>query len=559
MADRALKDILYSHFHRQRSALSLGGILLLGLGGISACNSTPLSPTASPSPLQTTTPSTSPTMAVQPIATASPALVPTATPYVSPTSKPFPPYFPMPTPSVYSPTKTGLTPESCAAVYQAELDWVSRNDILQGYIFDDNAQLMEDVRVTAEFNNYSFSYYSEQKTQRGYYQFPCAAAGARVNLTAQKPGYTSRSRVEIIKANRGQPNYNRYDFGRDANPFTEDFSASYEGLSDQPEVTLVTPARNGTGLSPITDFILQFSEPMDRQSVEDAFTVRSFKNHKLSVDNTMNKFPSEQGFKYTLNGKDANTHFGSPHFYEISNGTPIYDSSAFNFTWNADDTQVIFQFKPGLSLPTDKIPEFTPHYQVAFKHFTNENRTLRDKTGVERKEKHFKLTDGDFEDAYQFQVKADQQMPSLKEARWVGFSGQTPTLLLQYSEPMLLKTYSLNLAGGMADELPSCKQAPAGFSGAQLCTAIKAAENYQIKVTGPDGRVGYQGPWSRLGGEASYASWDASYRTIVLSSKSIHPAFVTGAQVEITANPDIVDPAGNPLSNSQTPLKVLIP
>jgi hypothetical protein len=448
----------------------------------------------------------------------------------------------MPTPSVYSPTKTGLTPESCAAAYQAEIDWVSRNDILQGYIFDDNAQLMEDVRVTAEFNNYSFSYYSELKTQRGYYQFPCAAAGARVKLTAQKPGYTSRSRVEIIKANRGQPNYNRYDFGRDANPFTEDFSASYEGLSDKPEVTLVTPARNGTGLSPTTDFILQFSEPMDRQSVEDTFTVRSFNNHKLSVDNTINKFPTEPGFKYTLQGNGliaSNADAGI--------GTPIYDRSAFDISWNADDTQVTFQFKPGLSLPTDKIPEFTPHYQVAFKPFTQENRTIRDKSGIERKEKHFKLTNGDFEESYQFQVKEDLQAPSLQAALWAGFSGQMPTLLLQYSESMLLKIYSLNIAGGMADELPSCKQAPAGFPGAKVCTASKAAENYLIKIIAPNGTISYQGTWANLGGEASYASWDARYRTIVLSSKSIHPAFVSGAQVEITAHAEIVDPAGNAL------------
>jgi hypothetical protein len=529
MADRALKDIFYSHFHRQGSALSLRGILLLVLGGISACNPALLGPTASPSPLQTAAPSPSPSISVQPNATPSPTLVPIATPYASPTPNPVEPspHMPSASPILYS--TEGI-----------------EKSTFSGQIFDDTLKPLNHVQIRLRSLNEQVPFGAETVALDGQYVFNSIPSGILVEITASKPGFATRRRMEVAKSSFRGPDVNsHYDFGNNGGP--NSFSATYNALTNKPEVIRVTPARNGAGISPKTDFNLFFSEPMDRRSVEESFTVRSFKNNKLSVDNTMNKFPSEQGFKYTLNGKDANTHFGSPHFYEISNGTPIYDASAFDITWNADDTQVTFQFKPGLSLPTDKHPEFTPHYQVAFKHFTNENRTLRDKTGVERKEKHFKLTDGDFEEAYQFQVKEDLQAPSLQAALWAGFSGQMPTLLLQYSEPMLLKTYSLNIAGGMADELPSCKQAPAGFPGAKVCTASKAAENYQVKVTAPSGALSYQGTWANLGGEASYASWDARYRTIVLSSKSIHPAFVTGAQVEITAHAEIVDPAGNAL------------
>ncbi|MBT9544152.1 MAG: Ig-like domain-containing protein [Candidatus Sericytochromatia bacterium] len=544
MGDRALKDIFYSHyshFHRQRSALSLGGILLLGLGGVSGCNSAPLSPAASPSPMQTLLPSTKPTMAVQPNATPSPTLVPIATPYASPTPNPVEP--------------SPLMPSASPILYSTE---GIEKSAFSGQIFDDTHKPLNDVQIRLRSLNELVPFGAETVALNGQYVFNNIPSGILVEITASKPGFATRRRMEVAKSSFRGPDVNsRYDFG--TNGGSAMYSAAYNALTDKPEVIRVTPARNGAGISPKTDFNLFFSEPMDRRSVEESFTVRSFKNNKLSVDNTMNKFPSEQGFKYTLNGKDANTHFGSPHFYEISNGTPIYDSSAFNITWNADDTQVTFQFKPGLSLPTDKTPELAPHYQVAFKPFTNKNLTLRDKTGVERQEKHFKLTDGDFEEAYQFQVKEDLQAPSLQAARWAGFYGQMPTLLLQYSEPMLLKTYSLNIAGGMADEPPSCKQAPAGFPGAKACTASKAAENYQVKVRAPSGSLSYQGTWANLGGEASYASWDASFRTIVLSTQTPQPTFISGAQVEITANPEVVEPAGNPISNSQTPLTVLIP
>ncbi len=456
-----------------------------------------------------------------------------------------------------SPTPSAVLPRPTPKPSELQADRPpvrqEHHEIIEGWVYDDNHQPLDGVQITVESIHPDVPFFGSTQTVNGKYQITQVPLGIQVKIIATKPGYTPRKTTDKTSIYKEDPTTPyRFDFG--SSKSIGGYSADYNGLSDLPEITQVYPSRNGFRVSPDTLFSLKFSEPMDRQSVEDTFTVRSFKNHKLSVDNTINKFPSEMGFKYTLHGNGliaSNAESGI--------GTPIYDASAFDISWNTDDTQVTFQFKPGLSLPTDKNPEFTPHYQVAFKHFTNEKNTLRDKTGVERKEKHFKLTDGDFEDAYQFQVKADQQMPSLQAALWAGFSGQMPTLLLQYSEPMLLKTYSLNIAGGMADELPSCKQAPAGFPGAKACTASKAAENYQIKVTGPDGRVGYQGPWSRLRGEASYAAWDASFRTIVLSTQISHPAFVSGGQIEIIANADIVDPAGNPISNSQTPLKVLIP
>jgi hypothetical protein len=436
-----------------------------------------------------------------------------------------------------------------------ENPWViERSGIRQAKVFDDLGQPLDDVRIQIRSLNEKVLYRTVLKTVNGVYSFKNVPTGVQLEFSAEKPGYTTRKKVTVIG---GHDHYDpdKYDFGAESPSQRTHNSPFYNGLSDKPEVIDSNPKRNGSGVSPTTDFTLLFSEPMDRQSVEDNFTIRSFNSRLLTVDGG----PLPPGLidlpiPHTVKGNGT-----IASNFLTGNSTLIFDSSAFDITWNADATQVTFAFKPGKALPTDRDNDLVPDYNIAFKSFKTENRTIKDKSGIERKEKHFKLTDGDFEESYKFSILPDLIPPTLQSAHWAGTTPQTASFLLKFSEPILLKTYSLNIAGGMADEPPSCKQAPAGFPGAKACTASKAAENYQVKVTAPSGALSYQGTWANLGGEASYAAGDASFRTILLSSNSVHPAFVSGAKVEITANPDIVDPAGNPISNSQTPLKVLIP
>jgi len=459
----------------------------------------------------------------------------------------------------YSPVASP-TPNLSPVLELTEDPWViERSGTRIAKVFDDLGQPLDDVRIQIRSLNEKVLYRTVLKTVNGVYSFKNVPTGVQLEFIAEKSGYTTRKKVEVISSHDHYTKV-KYNFGAESpsqqnfdSPFYYD-SPFYSGLSDKPEVTLVTPARNGSGVSPTTDFTLLFSEPMDRQSVEDNFTIRSFNSRLLTVDGG----PLPPGLidlpiPHTVKGNGS-----SSSNFLTGNSTPIYDSSAFDVTWNADDTQVTFSFKPGKALPTDKDTKSIPDYNIAFKSFKAENRTIKDKSGIERKEKHFKLTDGDFEESYKFSILPDLIPPNLESTQWTGVTPQA-SLLLQFSEPMLLKTHSLNIAGGMKDTPVSCKQAPAGYPTAKLCTAQKAAENYSVKVSNSEGKTLFQGAWADLGGEANYGTWDPSYKTVILSTKVHHPAFVRGAKVEITPSHELIDPAGNPLAANSPTLTIELP
>lgn len=416
-----------------------------------------------------------------------------------------------PKPLPYFPQPNRTNRPNCSSLFKHEQDSVSEwvHD-LRGYVFDDQHRLLDGVEVSMRSIHPNYPITVKTITKEGYYNFLCAPSSIQIELTAHKFGYTQRKRIEVFKANRGD--VNRYDFGVD-NSKNNSFSQVYNGLSDKPEVIFVTPPRNGSGVSPTTDFTLLFSEPVDRKSVEDNFTIRSFNSRLLTVDGGPLPYGRDDlPIPHTVKGNGT-----IASNFLTGNSTLIFDSSAFDITWNSDDTQVTFSFKDGKSLPTDKDNDSVPDYNIAFKSFRDENRTIRDKLGIERKEKHFKLTDGDFEESYKFSILPDLIPPTLQSVHWAGATPQTATLLLEFSEPMLLKTHSLNIAGGMADTPVSCKQAPAGYPDAQSCIPARAAQNYQVKITAADGLPRFEGTWSQLGGQADYDSQDPTQKTVKLS------------------------------------------
>ncbi|MGE3728433.1 MAG: Ig-like domain-containing protein [Candidatus Sericytochromatia bacterium] len=331
------------------------------------------------------------------------------------------------------------------------------------------------------------------------------------------------------------------------------FSASYNGLSDKPEVTMALPSRSQKNVAPNTAFVLTFSEPMDHQGVENNFAIRSFVSRKISVDvqsggDTFNgTVPIQREYQSdAFKTGETLPRYGNLNKYQT--GTPIFDSSAFDISWNADDTQATFAFKPGKALPTDKDLTRLPIYTLAFDSFGNHQRSISDKNGVARSEKHFKLTDGDFEEALAFEVQADTSPPRLEKAAQLDLPMRAVAFSLNFSEPMLLKTHSLNIAGGMADTPVSCKQAPAGFPGAQVCTPARAAENYTITVKASNGQIKYQGPWSQMGGEAHFDLRDPSFKTVILSASSLQYIQEVSDHALIEAASSLTDPAGNALS-----------
>lgn len=323
-----------------------------------------------------------------------------------------------------------------------------------------------------------------------------------------------------------------------------DFSIK-NSISDQPEIMAVTPGRNASGVDPKSSIVLKFSEPMDKKTVEDTFTVRAYNARQLSVDG-------------------ANTFTGNSLLNTIENPL-VWDKNAFNLSWNCDDTEVTFAFKPGHWLPTDKDTDKIPDYQVVFNDTQGKNGSLlKDKSGIGRANRHFKLTDGPFEESFKFAIKADETPPDVlkviaETAESGGFYGDS--LQVVFSESMIVYTKSRIIAGGLADRIGLAervglvaaeKMAPAGHPEAtQKATAREAARNYTVVLTPPGALAPtYQGTWYELGGSAYYDPNDASHSTVLLIGPGQADLFQPGTQIQVKVAPTVVDPAGNPVKTT---------
>lgn len=398
-----------------------------------------------------------------------------------------------------------------------------------GRVFDDDHRPLDGVLIQVRSLNPRFPFQFETLTVGGKYTSPPCPTGIQYEITARKTGYTTRRRVEVIRSG-GDPSWNeRYDFGQ-AQTSDRFFSAAYNSLSDKPEVLQVYPARNGSKVSPQTFFKLWFSEPMQRSEVEAHISVRAFKPIKFSVDQR------QIDLSFNGNGTIASN---------FQTGSLVWDGSAFDFDWNADQTEVVLHFKNGKLLPSDRYPFSEISYNIAF---TGEQRVIRDKAGLARREKHFKLTDGDFEESYQFGIQPDSQAPKLLSLSLFQPLLEKPQLLLQFSEPLLISTQSLALAGGLGKTDLARRQAPAEYPDPEVgVTAAQAAQNYTLKVRDKTGKLIFAGSWAEWGGEAYYAPWDKTFKTVQLLAGPETPLFAPGAQLSVDVASTVVDPAGNPI------------
>jgi hypothetical protein len=379
-----------------------------------------------------------------------------------------------------------------------------------GKIFDDTNSPLDGVTVKVKSLNSSVPFEATTVTAGGTYAFNNAPSGVQVEIISSKAGFTTRKRVEVLKSNKqGDPNANRYDFGTDGGNAT--FSASYNALSDKPEVTMVTPARNGSGVDPKTSFVLKFSEPMDKKTAEDTFTVRSFNSRKMTVD-AGNLRVAGGANTLTGNGTIATNFVGA-------NSSKVWDKDAFNVSWNSDDTEVTFSFKEEKLLPTDKDSNLVPDYNVAFNGFNSNDRLLKDKSGISRSDKHFKLTDGDFEESYKFSIKTDEVKPTI-----TGITAETnenggqngDSVRVRYSERMIIYTRDISIAGGMENVAGADQKAPGGYPSGTVATTNAAANNYTVTTVQTGGVTTFTGTWGALGGTAVYDTTDLTHKTVLL-------------------------------------------
>ena len=369
-------------------------------------------------------------------------------------------------------------------------------------------------------------YEVETTTAGGTYAFNNAPAGVQIEIIASRPGYTTRRRVEVLKSNKqGDPDANRYDFGTTGD---STFGTEFNALSDRPEVTMVTPGRNASGINPGTSFVLKFSEPMDRQTVVDAFEIRAFgTDEELSVDDSTTF--------------DAGT---ASNGELDNNGDLIWDKAAFNASWNSDDTEVTMTFKEERALPTDTDSDNVPDYSVSFE---AGGAGLKDKSGITRDELHFKLTEGRFENYYKFSINTDEDKPGVDSITVIdgGNSGSTigDTIKVRFSERMIHRTLAGPVAGGINDQMTEAAAAVSNVTSAQ------AAANYIVQIN-----TGMAMDWNTVvggNGVAVFDSNDPTNKTVLLfTSSSSDLVFNPGDNIEVTVKTTVLDPAGNSVDSS---------
>jgi len=456
-----------------------------------------------------------------PVPSAPPA---SATPSPAPTAEATATPVPTAAPTEAPPASATPTPAATNTPLPAATSDISviEKTTFNGKVFDDTQSPIDGVTVKARSLNASVPFTGETVTAGGTYAFNNAPSGVQVEIIASKAGFTTRKRVEVLKSNKqGDPNANRYDFGADT-AAGSNFSASYNALSDKPEVVMVTPARNGSGVDAKTSFVLKFSEPMDKKTAEDTFTVRSFNNRKLTVDN---------GHTTRLNTVTGDGTISTN--FLAGNSTQIWDKDAFNISWNSDDTEATFSFKEEKLLPTDKDSNLVPDYNVAFRAFSGGDRVLKDKSGISRNDKHFKLTDGDFEESYKFAIKTDEVKPTVTgvTAETNENGGQNgDAVRVRYSERMIIYTRDISIAGGMEGIAGTELKAPAGYPGDTVnATTAKAAKNYNMRIVQTGGVTTYAGTWGALGGTAVYDTTDLTHKTVLLLPAN----FTAGAQSNV--------------------------
>ena len=513
----------------QTKSILKGALALSATLALTACPETPITPTPSVEPTVSAEPSVAPTAVPTVEATVAPTAEPTVAPTLEPTVAPTAEASVEPSVDPSAEPSTDATPVASST---SDISVVEKTTF-NGKIFDDTNAPLDGVTVKAKSLNSSNPWEGETITAGGAYAFNDAPSGIQIELLASKSGFTTRRRVEVLKSNKqGDPNANRYDFGNDAN--VTDFSAAYQALSDLPEVVKVSPGRNAAGVDAKTSFVLTFSEPMDKKTVEDTFSVFAFNNRKFTVDNG-----NSRAVTNTVVHPDS-------LIKTFAGGTKIWDKDAFDVSWNSDDTEVTLSFKEEKLLPTDKDSNLVADYQVAFNSFDASDRVIKDKSGISRNKEHFKLTDGNFEESYKFSIQTDEAKPELSSIiaqtdENQGTKGDS--VWARFSERMIIYTRDVTIAGGMDNAngsdsrgAASYPTATGGVAGNQA-TAMNTAENYDVRFIQTGGTTKFAGKWSALGGTAVFDTNDVTHKTVILLAPKASGAFgVTAA----TANADTI-------------------
>lgn len=225
-----------------------------------------------------------------------------------------------------------------------------------GRVYDEAGQLMADgTEVTLHSVNPSNPYEATVSTVNGVYVCNSTLAGVLMEVTARRPGWTSRTHVETFMPT----------FGASGTVTTLDFGGPTDQsyfLSEAPEVAAVEPAVAAKDVDPTKLLVkLTLSEPLDATNQRRfARAIRVFPANSAAAPQATDTADLNENPGFATAYPTAGFSNG---LYTISEGSTFMGAmeSAATVTWNMDGNQATLAFPAPLI--TDK--STAPRYQVA--------------------------------------------------------------------------------------------------------------------------------------------------------------------------------------------------
>lgn len=253
----------------------------------------------------------------------------------------------------------------------------------RGKVYNSKGIPVDRVKVIAKSIDPGINWVgTEQISNNGSYIFKDAPVLARIQITASKDGWTTRSRTEILKSNLARNSeVNVFDFigFNSVNDEPEILEIKINGKKGtspgsetKPEIPGEFSPSNLTGISNSSlEIDLTFSEPVNKEDVENNLKIIS---QPFSINNNQN--------------------------FTIDKNVP-----GVSFSWDEDESRVIFKTnKKVLSNITGKEARYTVSFSNPF----------RDKTGKQAvSEKFIRFSNTKSSDFLIFSVTNDIEEPAL--------------------------------------------------------------------------------------------------------------------------------------------------
>lgn len=209
-----------------------------------------------------------------------------------------------------------------------------------GKIYDQNGNTVEGATVTvktADNDCNRWSWVTEpQITVGGAYVFRNAPVGAKIEITAEKFGYTTRTQTQVIKSNlSGDPNINVFDF-----------KDNY-AIQDRPEITSLKI--NGTTFTKSTQNDYFYN---NKPIVTKYNNITEFSNNTSGYIPAITGVFSNNGAEIEMVFSDSVRHDDIENYFRLSSenlpSTKIpavfdHNTTGVSFTWSDDNKKVVFR------------------------------------------------------------------------------------------------------------------------------------------------------------------------------------------------------------------------